>query len=127
MTAVIPASVVQEILTAIPEGSSRVLEAPLLQADGVTPITDIGSITSLTLLSLVDVTTGSVVNGRTNVNALPYLGIDAWVRFPLTPADTAAIGDARYQQRRATWRVQFTDGQEHAELLFWVENLAGVS
>lgn len=112
----------------ISERSARAITATLRDLAG--NAIDPGSVTAITV-TLVDVISGEVVNDRQDQNCLNAnggtLGVGGAFRFVLSADDTIAIGTSRYQDRRLTFEVLYTDGEEHEQIRFTVDNLEDVA
>lgn len=81
-------------------------------------------------MTLKDVTTGDVINGRDEVDVLGdelTLPTTGNVILQFADADMPAIGTSQYQQRRLTLDFRFVSGGRYThEVLFYVQNLTDV-
>ena len=113
----------------VPEGSSRLYSAVLV--DHTQQPIQPASVVSIAL-TLRDLRTGAVVNGRENQNVKNAnggtLAADGVFTMLFGPADTAMLDGATGERhkRRATFKVVSTQGAENHEVTFVVQNLDDV-
>jgi hypothetical protein len=114
---------------AVPERSTPTREFPLYAPDGVTPIAT-WQVSSIKL-SLRDVTTDAIVNGRSAIEVLNQNGgtlTSGLFVFQFAEDDMPILGTKSAEERILTLDVHLTGGgRSTLERRFWVRNLRDIA